>query len=388
MNTLDEDGNCKHCSKDAQSENMECWICREKFHVIECAGVDNMVQPSFLRNQWSNIRNKWPCLTFTCSSCRENIKTREEAVMSGRVRLLEENSVKTNRQLEEIKDLLTTVINKPSHEDKAEPDTNKSTRESPSLIVVEKPAEEEETDEEQNKLKWSEVTKRAITSKAGVEKSWINSKTGQAMFLCNSEKSKNALLPHVEEVYRNRKINTPKPRLPTISVPFIHGNYEKEELLKVLHDQNEERGINFSKDNSQVLFTVPMKDKEGLHQAVIRVSESIREKIKTNGDRLCIGINSCPVYDRFFIKRCNRCQSYHHFQNDNGGCKKDKVCALCTGNHDTRSCRTDEHMHKCANCVRTGKDDFMHAAYSLDCPTYKEEQDKLKKSIHYYTKNT
>ena len=45
-------------------------------------------------------------------------------------------------------------------------------------------------------------------------------------------------------------------------------------------------------------------------------------------------------------------------------------------------------MHKCANCVKTGKDDFMHAAYSLDCPTYKEEQDKLKKSIHYYTKNT
>jgi hypothetical protein len=136
------------------------------------------------------------------------------------------------------------------------------------------------------------------------------------------------------------------------------------------------------------MFSVPMKDRDNLYQAVIRVSESIRDQIKLNGDRLCIGINSCPVFDRFFIKRCNRCQSYHHFQNDNGGCKNDKVCALCTGNHDTRSCQTDENMYKCANCLKTNKEDHMgHAAYDLQCPTYKEEQEKLKKSIHYYAKN-
>ena len=214
----------------------------------------------------------------------------------------------------------------------------------------------------------------------------FTNKAGQSVFICNNEKSKKALLPHVEKVFHNRKINTPKPKLPTISVPFIVGKYEKEELLDVLGKQNE--GIEFCQDNAQVLYIGQMRDREGLYQASIRVSEDIRDKIKENDNRLCIGINSCPVFDRFFIKRCNRCQEFHHFHNDNGGCKKDKVCALCTGKHDTRDCRTDEDHHKCNNCVKADRDEFSHAAFSHDCPSYIAEQDKLKKTIHYYSKNT
>ena len=96
MYTLDEHGKCKHCKNDAQSEFMECWICQEKYHVIECDS-EAMIQPSFLRNQWTTMMKKWPCMTFTCPFCRENVKTKEEAIMSGRVRLLEESSLKSNK---------------------------------------------------------------------------------------------------------------------------------------------------------------------------------------------------------------------------------------------------------------------------------------------------
>jgi hypothetical protein len=386
MNILDETGKCKKCERDAQNEFMECWLCTNRYHVIECDGVDPMVQTSFLKNQWPNISRKWACLTFTCLACKEDAKTKQETVMSGRVRLLEETALKTNKQLEDIKSLLTTVINNRSqNEEKSNTVSDPELKETPTLIVVEKADQEEE--EEVTKEKWSEVTKAAIKSKVGVSRSFTN-KAGQSVFICNSEKSKKALLPHVEKVFHNRRINTPKPKLPTITVPFIVGKYENEELLDVLRKQNEDRGIRFSRDNAQVLFTAPMRDREGMYQAVIRISEDIRNKIKDNDNRLCIGINSCPVFDRFFIKRCNNCQEFHHFQNDNGGCKKEKVCALCTGKHDTRDCHTDANMHKCINCAKADRDEFSHAAFSYDCPSYIAEQEKLRKSINYYSKNT
>ena len=212
-------------------------------------------------------------------------------------------------------------------------------------------------------------------------------KIGQTVFVCNNDQAKETLLPHVQKAFSSRKITFPKPRLPTISVPFIEGEYEKDKLLEALRNQNEHNGILFDSENTQVIFIAPMKDKVGKYQAVLRVSEAIRARIRDNGNRVFIGSSSCPVFDRFFIKRCNRCQGFHHFQKDSGGCKRVEVCALCAGNHDTRQCQVEENMYKCTNCVRAGKEDCMHPAYSLECPSYIAEQDKLKKSIHYYQKN-
>ena len=352
--------------------------------MIECE-ADPMIQLSFFKNQWSAMMNKWPCLTFTCPTCREDIKTKEDIVMSSRVRLLEENAFKTNKQLENILTLLTTE--KATSEEKPITYRDIAAKEppmqTPSLIVVEK-SENDTTEETKSKV--SEITKAAIKSKVQMKKSFTN-KAGHTVFVCNSDKSKEALLPHVQQVFTTRTIKTPKPKLPTVTVPFIRGKYENEDLLEVLRLQNEDCGIMFSSDNTQVLFSAPMKEKPGLFKAVIRVSEDIRKRIKTNGNRLFVGETSCPVYDRFFVKRCARCQSFHHFINDDGGCKKAQVCALCTGNHDTRTCRTDEDQYKCVNCFNSNKDEFSHATFSPDCACYIEEQEKIRKSINYYNTN-
>ena len=129
-----------------------------------------------------------------------------------------------------------------------------------------------------------------------------------------------------------------------------------------------------------------MKDqsREGLYQAVLRVSEEIREKIQVNGNRIFLGARSCPVYDRFYVKRCNKCQSFHHFHKD---CRKNVVCARCAGSHDTRACKEDDVTLKCINCSVAGFEDTAHSASSYECPAYTAEQDRLKKSIFYYSKN-
>ena len=384
MYTLDETGTCRHCKKDAQHEAMQCWICSDTYHVIECE-TEPMIQSTFLKNQWNNFVKKYPSMTFSCPKCREDMKTKQEVVMSGRVRLLEEHALNTRNRLDEIVGILGKLADKKVPVDNQAPTyADIATKNEPSVIVVDKADEEQDAEEIQAKI--NEVTKAAIQHKAGVKRSFTN-KSGQTVFVCGNAKSKDTLLPHVQKAFQTRKINTPKPRMPTISVPFIDENYTKGELLTVLRNQNEEEGIMFNEQNTEVIFIAPMKDQEQeRYQAVIRVSGTIRDRIKANGNRVFVGSTSCPVYDRFFIKRCNRCQEFHHFAKD---CKKTEVCALCTANHATRSCNQDEAHYKCVNCVKSGKgdDEVWHPAYHHECPSYVAEQDKLKKSIHYYTKN-
>ena len=383
MNILDSKGTCRKCNKDAQTENMECWMCRNRFHVIDCEGEDPMVQPSFLKNQWSTISRKWPCITFTCHNCREDALTKEDHIMSQRVSAIEEMALNTSKKLNEITEILNARPKQDVPVQQGNSYAAAASRDAPSLIIVEKP--EEEPSEQEKKKQMDELKKAAIQSKAAIKKVFTN-KSGRTVVLCNNEKSKDAMLPHVNKLFTTSKVNTPTPKLPTISIPFIDGNYEKEELIAVLRNQNEESGLAFDENNTQVMFISPMKDRanNGMYQAVLRVSDDIREGIKANGNRVFIGSTSCPVYDRFFVKRCNNCQNFHHFHKE---CKKDPVCARCGQRHDTRRCTKDDGHYKCINCSVSGFEDTDHMASSFNCPAYIAEQDKLKKSIHYYTKN-
>ena len=380
MNILDSKGRCVKCKEEAQDESMECWLCKNRYHVIECEEEANMVQPSFLKNQWPTIARKWTCITFTCPDCREDANTKEQQVMSKRVRLLEEQGLRTSKQLDDIMEILS------QNKSPVNPSKSYATAvsgEAPSLIVIEKPEKELSSDEKKGKM--NELNKIARESKVAIKKTYTN-KSGKTVLVCQGEKSKEVILPHVNKLFSDRKIKTPKQKLPTISIPFIQGSYEKDELLVTLRDQNEDGGLIFNQDNAEVIFISPMKnqDNDELYQAVLRVSEDLREKINSNGNRVFLGSTSCPVYDRFYIKRCNRCQGLHHYQKE---CKRNEICGKCSENHDTRNCSKGENFFKCINCSVGGFAEVDHSAYSFECPSYLAEQEKLRKSIHYYTKN-
>ena len=386
MNVLNESGKCNLCDSDAQQECMQCILCVNRFHVINCT-AEPLMQTSFVQNTWAGMSKKWPCLNFVCLVCIEDAKSKEQVHMSARVRVLEQTVLETNNKLVEITDLLNSVLKRSENKNSYAGAAKNENKPCPCPIIIDKITGGEVESEEARDNNIREVTEAAVQVKAGVNRSFVN-KAGQTVIVCDSEKSKKALLPHVEKVFKQRNIKTPDPRLPSISIPFIDKKYENEELLNVLMRQNEDRGIPFSSDNAKVLFSAPMKNKPGYFQAVLRVSESIRDRIATNNNRLCIGLTSCPVYDRFFVKRCNRCQGLNHFQNDNGGCKRKKVCALCSEEHDTIGCVTDVDHYRCNNCVNADKDEFSHATYSSDCAVYIAEQDKLRKTINYYSKNS
>ena len=124
------------------------------------------------------------------------------------------------------------------------------------------------------------------------------------------------------------------------------------------------------------------------HQVVLRVSEDIRKVIKSNNNKLFADLTAYRVVDRFYVKRCNRCQKFGHYEKD---CECDERCGYCAGEHLTVNCREvaaeDHENHKCINCHEKGKDPHKHSAMWYKCPTYIEMQKKMKQSIPFYQKN-
>ena len=115
-------------------------------------------------------------------------------------------------------------------------------------------------------------------------------------------------------------------------------------------------------------------------QALFRISKELRQILHGHNDRLIVGVISCRVYNRLFVKRCAICQRYGHFF---AQCqhKDDPRCALCCGDHETRNCPKDT-CKKCINCVRANHSDTGHEAYWKQCPVYLDEMKKCKNSLN------
>ena len=129
-------------------------------------------------------------------------------------------------------------------------------------------------------------------------------------------------------------------------------------------------------DHMQYLDTKPLRNNSDLFQATFKVSKQLRLLLKRNSDRLIVGIISCKVYDRVFVKRCALCQDYGQYFAQ-CPCKEEPNCALCAGCHETKNCpNPDSEERKCVNCVRNKLDGTNHAASSKSCPIFQEELEK------------
>ena len=126
------------------------------------------------------------------------------------------------------------------------------------------------------------------------------------------------------------------------------------------------------------------------YQVVARVGEDIRRAIKNSDDKIYMDLVALQVVDRFFVKRCNCCQKFGHYQKD---CTEESAsCGYCKGNHLSKDCNDvqegDFKHYECVNCERGNKNSNGHSAHWHKCPTYLDLQKKVKNSIPYYsTKN-
>ena len=232
----------------------------------------------------------------------------------------------------------------------------------------------------------AKVRQAAISTSAAISKAYQNN-AGDTVVVLENQSSKEAMLPELQKEMKNYSVVNVKERQPTISIINVDQEYEKDEFLTLVKQQNVSRlgSLELNENNFQVLFTKKQFKNPNLFKVVVRVSSDIRQAIERSGDHLNIGLTSCAVFDEFFVRRCNRCQGFNHWKD---ACSKDApvICGRCGKNHDTRECEST--VAKCVNCVRGGFSETDHVTSSPSCHAYIDAQKRLHNTINYITRIT
>ena len=212
-----------------------------------------------------------------------------------------------------------------------------------------------------------------------------------------SDENREKLLPLLGDVTGEaREVVKLKSKLPTISILNVSEFTTKEEFIEKVKQQNPginermEKGSEFS-----IVFSKKPNEKENLvgrqkyHLVVARVSDDIREVIKRSNNKIYMDLSAHQVVDRFYIKRCNKCQKFGHYQNE---CDNDERCGYCMGAHPSAECngvQEGDHVnYKCGNCKDSGKNEKGHSTHWHKCPSYLDQQKKAKNGIPYYSQRS
>ena len=119
----------------------------------------------------------------------------------------------------------------------------------------------------------------------------------------------------------------------------------------------------------------------------VKVSPVIRNHLLDNNG-LYVGNTRCPIFDRFHVKQCFKCQKIGHISTD---CREEHpVCMYCSAMHITGTCpnKKTKEMYKCRNCAHS-KDPAIknscdsHHSGSYQCPTIIREKKRMEERTDY-----
>ena len=180
------------------------------------------------------------------------------------------------------------------------------------------------------------IRKIAVNNKIPVNKVEVSSK-GNTFIHCPSAEIRDKLESHLTKV-PNQTVHTIKDKLPSISITGITQPIEKDNLVTEIGIQNPHIQELLDQDHTfKILFVNKPRGDYKHYQVVAYVSPEIRDLIGKHGNRLHIGLESVRVYDRFYVKRCNRCNLFGHYKES---CDKTISCGLCSteNQHETQAC--------------------------------------------------
>ena len=241
-------------------ELVSCLMCKKKFHVVcpEAKGDGKWATKSLMTNYKATSTKK--NFAFLCNCCLTAFEKNQADYDGQRMRKMERNLDVINKELLEIKKLVSSNITlqiPPNGDDKTDPPIN------PQLVVkakeVEpmtniwydterlasvraKPAESvlvvnKALDPGVDKTNTNLVENMVIESRIPVKRSFTN-KNGNLVVVCDSEESRNELKEKVSASNNDIEMRTPKENRPVISIVGLSKNYEKEEVVDLLQKQN------------------------------------------------------------------------------------------------------------------------------------------------------
>ena len=230
-----------------------------------------------------------------------------------------------------------------------------------------------------------EVKRIVIENNVQVSRVGVSSK-GNTFIHCASVKDRDKLQEQLGDLTGHTRRSL-EDNMPSISLVGITEEYTNTELVERIREQNPAmKALLDGGEKFTILFTKSPAGKYSHYQVIARVSPKIRDAIKSNWNKLYIGMEAVKVYDRFYVKRCNKCNQFGHYAKD---CENQKVCGVCCSeDHESEVCplkdTTDTTLIKCINCRRQKLEEVGHKASWFKCPAYIEAQKKVRGTIPYY----
>ena len=379
---IDTNGSCSSCSHEVNEvDTVQCFECKLVFHAV----CEEAVSPYCTNKSWLSTfkKLKRSNFLFLCDLCLTRKENNQASTINDQISSLTETVNTLVKEFSTFKNQSTDI---PNTEEKEQSWSNakRVARMKTSLCIKSKGAP----------VNLEKVEEIVAANSIQVSKTVVKD-NGDVYVELPSLENREKLTPLLsEEAFAGNEVVNVKSKLPSISVLNVKQFTSKEEFIEKVKLQNPtikdllDNGSEFS----IVFAKEPREDaknhRQKFHQVVARVSEDVRQAIKKNNDKLYIDLCAHNVVDRFFVKRCNKCQNFGHYEKD---CQKQACCGYCKGNHLSKDCKDvqegDSANYKCINCDRGGKESTGHSTHWHKCPTYMELQKKVKKSISYYPKS-
>lgn len=384
---LNEDGNCPACKKlSLKGQHISCYTCKGLFHVIcDLAVGDEKVAPqTTIKNilQPSTKNN----FIFLCDNCLTEMEISNTETEASRVSTLEKKMVGVDKKLSEIMTLLSAqVATKSKPEGNVLPKENIWTDKErlatvkapePKAVLVISSSSDPNKDQEAQNL----IERVVMENEIPLKESHKN-KEGDLVLICESKSSRDELRDLVREADVQLEVNTPSSKLIPITLVGLSKHYEHDEILKMLTTQNEfiktfkiKNDIN---EHFKVHVVKPCRNNPSVFQVFASVSTVFRNGLKSNKDKVIIGVTMCKIYERQSVKRCNNCQRYGHFAKE---CPTSQVanCGKCGEEHRTDQCVSE--VKKCINCVREKLEVTDHPVFYHKCPSLMKYNEEVKQN--------
>ena len=253
-------------------------------------------------------------------------------------------------------------------------------------LEVEKIANDDEQDDiEMTENLWTTRVKKDVTkSLRNIPVVRANaSRKGTAMIEFKSKEDMEEASRSLETNYRvTTKTAAEKKLDPKITVNNIDSEITADSLEGEILSKNE--SIKSLKDSGETFEKVFFDGNERF--AVFKVSPKIREALKNNQDKICIGLQMHTIRDRFHVVQCFHCQGFGHKFDSCKHKDSDPVCFYCAGSHKSKDCNfkkeRKENKIKCSNCahskIKSEKDNCKtHKASDTLCPIFIKEKERM-----------
>ena len=390
---LNTEGICSKCELTVDvNATLQCDGCKTSYHML-CEDLDvgeKHCTKSFL-TQFNTKSTRKPNFSWKCDPCTIKQDNAEKSSLSQIVHKLAMHVDELTTTFENFKhdikhDITAIQPTGPQPNTQGNPWTNTgAVRKLKSSFLV-KPSGSDKADIEK-------INKIVIENNLQVNKIGV-SQTGTTFIHCPTEDASNSLQRKLLTELDGHIIEPLQDHLPSIS---IAGVTELEwnpsqvtpegttAFIQRLRDQNPFlEDLITNGESFKIIFMKPPSGNYDNFQIVARVSPKIRDAINVHWNRLFISATSVRVYDRFYVKRCNKCNKFGHYKDK---CQESPSCGICGAeDHESETCghKDDPSRFRCVNCKRVNQQHTGHNATSRKCPAYITAQKKLKGNMPYY----